>query len=652
MANELHTLSVLHSIRQELFIYNNSDTPHDNIKNLLETYIALLPEDVAIQTYLTTLAKLQAETLKTNFDLEKWRKLALEDENLQAAQNKMLTRENAKRSENNKTFKQEAIIKQKILNELRLKGCDIEGKDLLSVHIENNKKLFANFSDGSVESISIAPSGKKYVTAAFWKMKMKIDSESSSFKKKEFIAQQNEFLSPAQLQTIIDEGKKTFTAEKQEIISTKPTHKNITLAQYKKLAGSTEFIPNIEKEYEIYSKLSFIHQEQFLEEIKLRKEYMDKSLKVFKGLCRDAKDLTKLKQIADKSVLLDKLSETLELPAHPLINQAEILPNKEAFENAVSEVLTDVIENDIKGETGRQYIWTSFNKTTYNPRYSPYEILLDHAVSSSQTIHSEIFHFNNKQQMRNNLVQAFSEIKSQRLILPNSLTSEILCIGVFNAAMKRAQNTEDLTKMNEILNEFGLNIRFEERKITKVPFYETSNEYLAQERLTFREERDHKSLTNTLDKSLYQKFGEVPHKKEVHHFIPLRYNGFIDEELNQSANYVGVASQHDYNLDLHGLGHSYDTPSASLVKDEDGNISYMTYSRMCAAGLGKTLLIPILQVKTDKGFEDVLSNQTHKCLSTDKTPVCYTQIPEYITELMREKFMVESTFKKPAHASS
>ena len=636
MANELHTLSVLHSIRQELFIYNNSIASHDNVKNLLELYIDFLPEDVATQTYLTTLAKLQAETIKTNFDLEQWRKLALEDENLQAAQNKMLTRENAKRSENNKAFKQENTIKQKVLNELRLKGCDVDENDLLSLSFDG-KKLSVNFSNRPPETINVYKNGKKNVTAAFWNLKLKIDGASSSTKKKELSKQQEDFLSPAQLQTIIDNGGMTFTTEKQELISTKPAHKNITFAHYKKLAGAENLLPDIEKEYAIYCKLSFINQEKFLEEIKLRKEYMEKSLDVFKKLCHDAKDVGKLRQIANKSFLLNKLSETLAIPSRKKISSdAEaILPTTDNFEEAVSKVLTDVIENEVKGETGKQHIWSNFNKAENNPRYSPYEILLDRAVNSSQTVHSEIFHFDDAEQMKENIVRALSEIKSQRLILPNSLASEILCIGVFNAGIKRAQNSDDLTKMNQILNEFGLNIRFEEREITKIPEQATSNVYLNAERIAFRDDADHKSLTDAFDKSLYQKFGEVPHKKEVHHFIPLRYNGFIDEELNQGKNYVAVASQHEYNLDLHGLGHTFDTPSETLIKDKDGKISSMTYSKMRTDGVGKTLLIPILQVKTDKGFEDVLSNQTHKCISTDKTSVCYAQIPEYVPELLK-----------------
>ena len=175
-------------------------------------------------------------------------------------------------------------------------------------------------------------------------------------------------------------------------------------------------------------------------------------------------------------------------------------------------------------------------------------------------IHSEIFHFNDKQQMRSNIAKAISEIKSQnRSILPlsNSLASEILCIGVFNTGMKRAQNEEDLAKMNAILNEFGLNIRFEKRKITNIPAEETSNEYLRFQREAFRNDKAHKRFNEAFE---MPKLKNLLSKKEVHHFIPLRYNGFIDEELNQKSNYVAVASEHNYNIDFHDLGHTYDNP--------------------------------------------------------------------------------------------
>ena len=657
MAIELDTLRLLHSIRQELFAYNNSATPHNEVESLLKDYLILLPEKTATQTYLKVLANLQAKTLQTNFELEAWRKLAIEDKEASKTQSKAVKNENAKRSKNNKKFKQEDAIKQKILNELELNGCDLTKRDLLSVRVESGKKLVAAFSDGSTETINIFRNGKKNVTSAFWSLKIKIDSASSSLKKKELLKQQENFLSPLQLQTLVDNGEMTFATVKQEMVATKPAHKNMTFAQYKKLAGATELLPDIEKEYEIYSNLSFIHQEKFLEEIKIRKEYMDKSIKVFKGLCHDAQNVENLKQIADKSFLLNKLSETLSISSKaPILQQvSSVLPSKEAFEKAVSDVLMQIVETDIKGEIGQQYIWSNFNKAEKNPRYSPYEILLDRAVNASPTIRSEIFHFNNKQQMQQNIAEALSEIKSQNkgfLPLPNSLAAEILCIGVFNIGMQRAQTAEDLTKMNEILNELGLNIRFEERKITKIPPQATSNECLAAERVAFREDAAHKSLTDAFDKSLVQKFGALPHKKEVHHFIPLRYNGFIDEELNKGTNYVAVATQHDYNLDLHGLGHTFDTPSNSLVKDENGDISSMIYSKMQKEGVGKTLMIPILQLKTDNGFEDVLSAQKHRQISTDKTPVCYVQIPERILEMMHEKKIAQDKLKKPVHALS
>jgi len=179
--------------------------------------------------------------------------------------------------------------------------------------------------------------------------------------------------------------------------------------------------------------------------------------------------------------------------------------------------------------------------------------------------------------------------------------------------------------MNAILNEFGLNIRFEKRKITNIPAEETSNEYLRFQREAFR--KDHKRFNEAFE---MPKLKNLLSKKEVHHFIPLRYNGFIDEELNQKSNYVAVVSEHNYNVDFHGLGHTYDTPVSTLVENQEGQISSMTYATMRREGLGKTIMIPILQVKTAKGYEDVLPAQSQKT-STDKTSVCYAQTPDYIT---------------------
>ena len=70
-----------------------------------------------------------------------------------------------------------------------------------------------------------------------------------------------------------------------------------------------------------------------------------------------------------------------------------------------------------------------------------------------------------------------------------------------------------------------------------------------------------------------------------------------------------------------------------MVENQEGQISSMTYATMRREGLGKAIMIPILQVKTAKGYEDALPAQSQK-ISTDKTPVCYAQIPDYITSSM------------------
>jgi len=634
MSSELDTLRLLHTIRQDIFAYNNSCESDNIIKKLIEEYLALLPEKTAVQTYQKAVGYLKKETSITNFDLEKWRKTALEDEAASSSQAKAINKEDILRSQNNKLFKQEATFKQKTLNELSFNGCDVENKNLLSVQNEDNKKLIVSFADGTTESINLLKNNKKLFTKASWNLKLKADGVTSAAKKKEFLEQQKDFLSPTQVQELVDNKGLTFSTVKQELLSAKPAHKCITLAQYKKMACTTEFSPNIEHEYEIYRKLSFMHQEQFLEEIKIRKEYMDKHHIIFSEL---SDNKMPLRHIADKEFLSNKLSELLKIKSKSKLNpdSSNILPRKEDIETVIGTALHTLVEQEIKGETGNTHIWSYFNKTPDNPRYSQYEIFLDHAVNQAQTIHSEIFHFDNDNQMRNNITKALCEIKSQnKSIMPlsNELSAEILCVGVFNAGIKRAQNEYDIAQMNKILNEFGLNIRFEKREITKIPQSETSNEYLKAERIAFRDEAEHKTIADNFDKNLSHIFGENFHKKEVHHFIPLRYNGFIDEELNKAQNYIAVSSQHEYNLDLHGLVHTFDTPVNSLVKDKNGVVSSMTYSKMRSEGLGKTLLIPILQVKTNKGFEDVLSVEKHFSLSLDKTPVCYAQIPEYISE--------------------
>ena len=655
---EITKLRLLHSIRKDMFNYNNPEgdkEPDETKKNLIDEYLALMEKD-AVQSCQKFLQELKEKVLQTSFDLRKWYQLSLSDEKASEAETQAIKDKNNKIRKNNDKIQEANDIKLKVIHELiferklksksdelkttinRLRNDtveitqiiinldrspeteDIDLLSITSIKKEDDKNLSVTFADGHKETIKIKGNVSGGLGA--------IGNTGLSNQKKEQL--QGKYLSVKDVNCISKNGTISFTAKKQATISQKSTRKKSVDKDLKKELN--------DEEHEIYCRLSEENGEKFLAEIQMRNAYTHNVRNVFAGLPQDEKDLRKL--IANKTELHKKLSKALAVTSKTKIckDDINIIPSADALEKIVDEALTRLIEEDIKGENGKKHIWSQFSKTPDKPRYSQYEIYLSNAARSFK--YDDLFNSRTKEEMKKEIKKALETIQEQSgtLKLPESLAPEILCLGVFNAGIKRAQNEGDLAKMNAILREFGINIRFETRKITNVPSQEESRDYLKDQRDNFRREdghNGHKTIKEGFEKLEKTDFGKRLSKKEVHHFIPLRYNGFIDEELNKGSNYVAVALEHEYNLDLHALVHTYDTPEETLVLNQDGTISSMQYSYMRKKGSG-TLLIPILQLKRDKEFEDVLPRSKENKISTkisdDKTPVCYTLIPDLIPD--------------------
>ena len=136
-----------------------------------------------------------------------------------------------------------------------------------------------------------------------------------------------------------------------------------------------------------------------------------------------------------------------------------------------------------------------------------------------------------------------------------------------------------------------------------------------------------------------------PDIASVHHYLAVKYNAFVAENLNQSKNYVRTARQHPWNFDGHDFTHTFDTAGEFLVVDEQQKYSLMDFNHLrnaFNAGVNLSLQIPILQVKNAQGkYCDLLAlsdkpNESGEYISTDKTPQSFILVPEYCSSLFAE----------------
>ena len=245
-------------------------------------------------------------------------------------------------------------------------------------------------------------------------------------------------------------------------------------------------------------------------------------------------------------------------------------------------------------------------------------------------------------------------------MLPDALCAEIVTRGIFSYAVNQNTNADKLKNMNLLLNEFGLNIKFDTVQVTQVP--DMSIASAQQQSKIDREafEADKRTpLSQAHEKSFrkqLQSLGiEQPDAASKHHFWALKYNPFIDRELNQSSNYVQTAREHPWNLDGHDFTHNFDTAGEFLVMDENQKYSLMDFNSLRRAfNSGKKLFlqIPILQVKNENNeFCDLLasSQKQGECgiyISTDKTPNSFIRVPQYCFALFNGKDMSHDGFSK------
>lgn len=426
-------------------------------------------------------------------------------------------------------------------------------------------------------------------------------------------------------------GEKGFVLDIEERVEN--LGKKYSPSQYKSylgLSSKEDLSAEQKKELEILNSLAALGQTKFIIGVKERKIKQMQHQRFF-AMLKEKKDI--VKTLADAEELGGLFVE------YGMVDSAEKIQN-------------DFIKNYIQKD--KKNIWSNFVKTDEdNTRFSYYDVLVNNLIAKQKDIFEDIYSFKNTEEMKEKLAKAYVRVKKLATpMLLDGLCGEILVRGIFNYAVNRNTNLLKLKNMNLLLNELGLNIKFVEKEVTKAPGINIEN--AAQQNLVSRAafEKDKKTplykeqervFQQMLDKLGIKDFDE----RSTHHYLALKNNPFIDEELNRNVNYVYTARQHPWNFDGHMFVHLFDTRGEFLVKDEEQKYSFMDFNylrKMFNSGKKLKLQIPIVQVRGEatKEFRDLLSPRVNGkgegfYISSDKTPVSFVRIPEYCTIAFENK---------------
>lgn len=425
--------------------------------------------------------------------------------------------------------------------------------------------------------------------------------------------------------------------------------KKYTKSEYKNISGLTDD-SLIAKEVEFINGLTKTDQERFIKEaVKQRKDFNEKKNNYLKQV-ETYEDKLKSIDISEDPKKVDEYGALIKklffIPAMAAKTEAEMGGTGKGLNQELRDsfVTGDMVSKD--------EFWEYFYKGTNNyTTQSKFENQMQHIIDREISISGEKIKFSSMiddilstsdAKLADKIKEGFSKIQSAGdPPLPQNLTAEIFTYGVFLRAM-RSPSDEKFEKMNKILNDFGINIAFNELKVVKIPGVEITKareqyekdraEFEATKRYAIHEEREKEFKK-------YAKENGVEKIKDpsVHHFIPLKYNAFVEDKLNQNSNYIFTARQNLWNVDIHQLVHRFDTDGNFLLKYGDNNMEYRDFNG--TRNLYRTkknenvcIMAPVLQVKKDGRFVNVLHTPDKKnngfFISTDKTESIFI-VPSY-----------------------
>lgn len=425
----------------------------------------------------------------------------------------------------------------------------------------------------------------------------------------------------------------------------------------------------------IYNHLKDNDRLRFLNVLNKRDVYMKLHRDVFAKLREEP---SKLRLLADSEKILnlfapldvskDSKAENISLCAEEKKRKFKLSGGAEQWVAMLqSRFIDTIVAKDDRD------VWSYFVQPQ-GKFYSPYETLLRNLAGRNSLAISEAMNFASKDEMKAGLLLCMEQIKNSTTPkLNDTMAAEVLTTGVFAQAIGPKSTESKIFKMNQILNEFGLNVRFEEKPVCRCPgaSFDSSASYLAAGRAAF--EADKKTASYKEDERQFvevlKKRGiepDVQSRYSVHHFTALKYYGFIQENLNDQSNYVRTFAAKPWNPDLHELVHIFDTKGEFLLKKAEGGFMWKDFNALNkevstrlgggvngalkeaglsydeqSARIGLTIMSPVLQQKgADGKFYDIMqrggkAGRTGILISDKQTAASFVEVPAYLKAVQK-----------------
>lgn len=578
---EIDNLSALHDLRKNMQLFCQNQDNQDACNKVLETYNALL-DDESLRTKINEAIEecLEKALAVDDFNFYKFKTTSdKEDKNRRSSANKSKT-QNKDMSDLCKQIAEE-IAFQAGKGKEEFKG--LENAEITTAKFAN-KQLIIEIKDK-----------KQPLTIKFLPYKGKLLSPLNWYNTSQKTGKKNGIM-PKSLKLLEDCGEAGYVF--QETSKPENLGKKYTPSEYRKFIGIQ---PNAELTKRQKDMLEFLNTLTLEDQQSLKNAY---KLHIVR--------LKKYKEISDY------INETPDKIA--------ILHNPEKLQKMLKDRGIDDFTHDVQRRfvilIQRKETWVDFakDKEDNSRRFSRYEMMENNFIASKRELFTDALQkdLNNKADVRNLVTKLFSQIKnSAKPALDNELCAEIIARGIFNEAINYNQSAQKFQNMNTLLNEMDINIDFKSLPVVKAPPAEIAGfaEQSKIDRQNF-EELKHSAQYIKEDKEFNSFLREQdinkPADASTHHYLALKYNAFVEPELNNNSLLVKTARANLWNYDGHITTHMFDTAGEFLIKDDKGSYSLSNFNVLRNRfNSGEVLEIqaPVLQIKDKKSgeYKDLLS---------------------------------------------
>lgn len=606
---EIDNLSALHDLRKNMQLFCQNQDNQDARNKVMETYDALL-SDESLRTKINEAIEecIERELAVDDFNFYKFKTTSAEDDKARRSSANKSKTQNAEMSALCKQISEE-IAYQAGKGKEEFMG--LENAEITTAKFANKQLVIEIKGKKQPLAIKFLMNGGKLLSPLNWSNKIQKTGKKSG-------------ITPKSLKLLEGCGEAGYVFQ----ATSKPENlgKKYTPSEYRKFLGlqpNAELTKRQKDMFELLNKLTLEDQQSLKNAYKLH--------------------MVRLKKYKEIS---DYMRETPDKIA--------ILHNPEKLQKMLKDRGIDDFTHDVQRRfvilVQRKETWADFakDKEDNSRRFSRYEMMENNFIASKRELFTEALQkdLSNKADVRNLVTKLFSQIRnSAKPALDNELCAEIIARGIFNEAVNYSQSAQKFQNMNALLNEMDINIDFKSLPVVKAPSTEIAGfaEQSKIDRQNFEELKrgsQYIKEDKEFNSFLREQGVNKPADASTHHYLALKYNAFVEPELNNNSLLVKTARANLWNYDGHILTHMFDTAGEFLIKDDKGSYSLSNFNVLRNRfNSGEVLEIqaPVLQTKDEKSgeYKDLLSlgeNGKSGYYFSDNSTRPIIKVPPYIND--------------------